>query len=192
MLLKVRICQVQKKPFTIFWKQKYYLVRGKAANAGGVAVSGLEMTQNSMRLAWTREEVDTKLHTIMKNIHEMCVKYGKESAVFTNYVRGANIVFVIRKSSQFNDGTGLSIALPRENKKIRAVHSARIFYVAANNKNILASLVYILFLRRFRLHLQVRFLLHTGGTNTINILLMKKLLLLLPFLLFLFQPLCTK
>lgn len=74
-----------------FLETKILFDPGKAANAGGVAVSGLEMTQNSMRLAWTREEVDTKLHTIMKNIHEMCVKYGKESAVFTNYVRGANI-----------------------------------------------------------------------------------------------------
>lgn len=74
-----------------FLEAKILFGPGKAANAGGVAVSGLEMTQNSMRLAWTREEVDTKLHTIMKNIHEMCVKYGKESAVFTNYVRGANI-----------------------------------------------------------------------------------------------------
>ncbi|MDX1285224.1 MAG: glutamate dehydrogenase, partial [Draconibacterium sp.] len=64
---------------------------GKAANAGGVAVSGLEMTQNSMRLAWSREEVDSKLHSIMRNIHEMCMKYGKESDEFTNYVKGANI-----------------------------------------------------------------------------------------------------
>ncbi len=64
---------------------------GKAANAGGVAVSGLEMTQNSMRLAWSREEVDAKLNTIMSNIHEMCVKYGKEADGFVNYVNGANI-----------------------------------------------------------------------------------------------------
>lgn len=64
---------------------------GKAANAGGVAVSGLEMTQNSMRLAWSREEVDTKLHSIMRNIHKMCVKYGKQNEQFTNYVKGANI-----------------------------------------------------------------------------------------------------
>ena len=69
---------------------------GKAANAGGVAVSGLEMTQNSMRLAWSREEVDTKLHSIMRNIHEMCVKYGKESAGFTNYVKGANIAGFVK------------------------------------------------------------------------------------------------
>ncbi|MCK3685802.1 NADP-specific glutamate dehydrogenase [Maribellus sp. YY47] len=64
---------------------------GKAANAGGVAVSGLEMTQNSMRLAWSRKEVDDKLHSIMCNIHEMCVKYGKTTHDFTNYVKGANI-----------------------------------------------------------------------------------------------------
>ncbi|MGC9331539.1 MAG: NADP-specific glutamate dehydrogenase [Bacteroidales bacterium] len=63
---------------------------GKAANAGGVAVSGLEMTQNSMRLTWTREEVDSKLHDIMINIHNTCVKHGKEGN-FVNYVKGANI-----------------------------------------------------------------------------------------------------
>ncbi len=64
---------------------------GKAANAGGVAVSGLEMTQNSMRLAWSRKEVDSKLHSIMKNIHNICVTHGKESDNFVNYVKGANI-----------------------------------------------------------------------------------------------------
>ncbi len=64
---------------------------GKAANAGGVAVSGLEMTQNSMRLSWSREEVDEKLHSIMKNIHEMCVKYGQQDNGWVNYVNGANI-----------------------------------------------------------------------------------------------------
>jgi len=69
---------------------------GKAANAGGVAVSGLEMTQNSMRLAWSREEVDTKLHSIMKNIHSMCIQYGKESGNFTNYVKGANIAGFVK------------------------------------------------------------------------------------------------
>ncbi|WP_347838613.1 NADP-specific glutamate dehydrogenase [uncultured Draconibacterium sp.] len=69
---------------------------GKAANAGGVAVSGLEMTQNSMRLAWSREEVDTKLHSIMRNIHKMCLKYGKEKSGFTNYVKGANIAGFVK------------------------------------------------------------------------------------------------
>ncbi len=63
---------------------------GKAANAGGVAVSGLEMTQNSMRLAWTRKEVDKRLHAIMKEIHQTCVRYGKEGD-FINYVNGANV-----------------------------------------------------------------------------------------------------
>jgi glutamate dehydrogenase (NADP+) len=63
---------------------------GKAANAGGVATSGLEMTQNSMRLSWSREEVDERLHTIMRNIHATCVKFGKEGD-FINYVKGANI-----------------------------------------------------------------------------------------------------
>lgn len=63
---------------------------GKAANAGGVAVSGLEMSQNSLRLSWTREEVDSRLLQIMKDIHENCVKYGKEGD-FINYVQGANI-----------------------------------------------------------------------------------------------------
>ena len=64
---------------------------GKAVNAGGVATSGLEMTQNSMRLAWSGAEVDAKLHNIMSNIHEQCVKYGKEQSGYINYVKGANI-----------------------------------------------------------------------------------------------------
>lgn len=64
---------------------------GKAANAGGVAVSGLEMTQNSMRLPWNREEVDNRLRRIIKNIHDTCKKYGKENDNHINYVKGANI-----------------------------------------------------------------------------------------------------
>jgi glutamate dehydrogenase (NADP+) len=64
---------------------------GKAANAGGVATSGLEMTQNSMRLPWSREEVDARLQSIMKNIHKTCVTYGKKENGFINYVDGANI-----------------------------------------------------------------------------------------------------
>ena len=74
----------------VFLKAKILYGPGKAANAGGVAVSGLEMSQNSERLSWTREEVDGKLHGIMKAIHETCVKYGKEGK-FVNYVNGANI-----------------------------------------------------------------------------------------------------
>jgi glutamate dehydrogenase (NADP+) len=62
----------------------------KAANAGGVAVSGLEQSQNSLRLFWSREEVDEKLQQIMKDIHKKCLKYGKEDD-FINYAKGANI-----------------------------------------------------------------------------------------------------
>nr|NQU91337.1 NADP-specific glutamate dehydrogenase [Bacteroidota bacterium] len=64
---------------------------GKAANAGGVAVSGLEMSQNSLRLSWTREEVDGRLNQIMKDIHATCVKYGTKEDGTVDYVRGANI-----------------------------------------------------------------------------------------------------
>ena len=64
---------------------------GKAVNAGGVAVSGLEMSQNSMRYAWQEDEVDTKLHLIMKEIHKTCIKYGRKPDGSVNYVVGANI-----------------------------------------------------------------------------------------------------
>ena len=74
-----------------FLNSKILYGPGKAANAGGVAVSGLEMTQNSMRLAWSREEVDAKLHSIMINIHKMCVDFGKDADGYVNYVKGANI-----------------------------------------------------------------------------------------------------
>lgn len=75
----------------IYLKAKILYGPGKAANAGGVATSGLEMTQNSMRLPWTREEVDARLHQIMISIHQTCVKYGTEKDGFINYVKGANI-----------------------------------------------------------------------------------------------------
>ena len=64
---------------------------GKAVNAGGVATSGLEMSQNAMHLQWSAEEVDDKLHTIMRDIHEQCVKYGTEPDGYINYMKGANI-----------------------------------------------------------------------------------------------------
>jgi glutamate dehydrogenase (NADP+) len=73
-----------------FHKAKILFAPGKASNAGGVAVSGLEMSQNSMRLSWTREEVDARLSDIMRSIHQNCVRYGTEKG-FTNYVKGANI-----------------------------------------------------------------------------------------------------
>jgi len=74
-----------------FLKAKILYAPGKAANAGGVATSGLEMTQNSNRLSWSREEVDTKLKRIMADIHSQCVKYGKEENGYVDYVKGANI-----------------------------------------------------------------------------------------------------
>ena len=75
----------------VFLEHEILYGPGKAANAGGVAVSGLEMTQNSMRLSWTREEVDQKLHNIMKEIHATCIKYGTKDSGFVNYMDGANI-----------------------------------------------------------------------------------------------------
>ena len=75
---------------------------GKAANAGGVATSGLEMSQNSMRLNWTREEVDGKLHHIMKDIHEACVEHGQENES-VNYVKGANIAGFIKVADAMLD-----------------------------------------------------------------------------------------
>ena len=75
----------------VFQNAKLLYAPGKAANAGGVATSGLEMSQNSERLSWSREEVDEKLKGIMANIHENCVKYGTEADGYINYVKGANI-----------------------------------------------------------------------------------------------------
>lgn len=75
----------------VFQDAKILYCPGKASNAGGVAVSGLEMSQNSERLHWSREEVDGKLHSIMNNIHENCVKYGTDSDGYINYVKGANV-----------------------------------------------------------------------------------------------------
>jgi len=74
-----------------FIEAKMLYAPGKAVNAGGVATSGLEMSQNAMHLSWTAAEVDEKLHGIMRNIHEQCVKYGTEPDGYVNYVKGANI-----------------------------------------------------------------------------------------------------
>jgi len=75
----------------VFLQAKILYGPGKAANAGGVSTSGLEMSQNSLRLSWTREEVDARLHQIMKDIHTTCVKYGTQPDGTINYVNGANI-----------------------------------------------------------------------------------------------------
>ena len=69
---------------------------GKASNAGGVATSGLEMSQNSLRLSWTREEVDNKLKDIMKDIHDACVEYGTRDDGSIDYVKGANIAGFVK------------------------------------------------------------------------------------------------
>ena len=86
----------------IFLKAKILYGPGKAANAGGVATSGLEMSQNSMRMSWSREEVDQKLHNIMRSIHESCVKYGKEGN-YVNYVNGANIAGFVKIADSMLD-----------------------------------------------------------------------------------------
>ncbi len=88
---------------TYLQSQKISFAPGKAANAGGVATSGLEMSQNSMKLAWTREEVDAKLNAIMNNIHENCVKYGTEKDGYINYVKGANVAGFIKVADSMID-----------------------------------------------------------------------------------------
>jgi len=86
----------------IFLKNKILYGPGKAANAGGVATSGLEMSQNSYRMNWSREEVDEKLQGIMKSIHDSCVKYGKDGS-FVNYVNGANIAGFVKVADAMID-----------------------------------------------------------------------------------------
>ena len=79
-----------------FHKAKILFAPGKASNAGGVATSGLEMTQNSLRYKWTREEVDKKLQDIMADIHKSCIEYGKDDDGYIDYVRGANIAAFVK------------------------------------------------------------------------------------------------
>ena len=79
-----------------FIEARILFAPGKAANAGGVATSGLEMAQNSQKLSWTAEEVDRRLREIMENIHAKCVEYGRENADFVNYVKGANVAGFIK------------------------------------------------------------------------------------------------
>ncbi|HRZ40887.1 MAG TPA: NADP-specific glutamate dehydrogenase, partial [Candidatus Omnitrophota bacterium] len=86
----------------VFQKAKICYGPGKAANAGGVATSGLEMSQNSLRLSWTREEVDRRLHDIMLAIHAQCAKYGKEGN-YIDYVKGANIAGFVKVADAMLD-----------------------------------------------------------------------------------------
>ena len=88
---------------TLFTNKKILFAPGKASNAGGVATSGLEMSQNSLRYNWTREEVDTKLHNIMLDIHDQCVAYGKEEDGHIDYVKGANIAGFVKVADAMID-----------------------------------------------------------------------------------------
>ncbi len=102
------VCEGANMPCTpeaieVLLENKVLYGPGKAANAGGVATSGLEMTQNSMKLNWTREEVDEKLHHIMINIHEQCRKYGLEEDGYVNYMKGANIAGFIKVADAMID-----------------------------------------------------------------------------------------
>jgi glutamate dehydrogenase (NADP+) len=81
---------------TVFQNAKILFAPGKASNAGGVATSGLEMSQNSLRLSWTSEEVDDRLKRIMKDIHEACVQYGSDGNGYVDYVKGANIAGFVK------------------------------------------------------------------------------------------------
>jgi len=87
----------------LFLEHKILYGPGKAANAGGVATSGLEQTQNAQKLNWSAEEVEAKLHSIMKNIHEACVKYGREEDGNINYVKGANVAGFIKVADSMID-----------------------------------------------------------------------------------------
>lgn len=87
----------------IFLDHKLLYAPGKAANAGGVATSGLEMCQNAQKISWTREEVDAKLKEIMKSIHAQCVKYGTQSDGYVNYVKGANVAGFIKVAQAMTD-----------------------------------------------------------------------------------------
>ncbi len=87
----------------VFIQHKIMFGPGKAVNAGGVATSGLEMSQNSMKLNWSAEEVDSRLHEIMKNIHKQCVIHGKEESGFVNYVKGANVAGFLKVANAMMD-----------------------------------------------------------------------------------------
>ena len=87
----------------VFDANKILFAPGKASNAGGVAVSGLEMSQNSMRYNWSREEVDAKLYTIMVDIHEACVKHGGDHTGYVNYVKGANVAGFVKVADAMLD-----------------------------------------------------------------------------------------
>ena len=96
------VTQVTPEAVELFHNHGVMFSPGKASNAGGVATSGLEMSQNSLRLSWTREEVDQRLHNIMKSIHSACVQYGTEGD-HVNYVKGANIAGFVKVADAMLD-----------------------------------------------------------------------------------------
>ncbi|MEI6434008.1 MAG: NADP-specific glutamate dehydrogenase [Bacteroidota bacterium] len=87
----------------LFLENKILFAPGKAVNAGGVATSGLEMAQNSMKLSWPIKEVDERLHEIMRSIHSSCVKYGKDKDGYVNYVKGANVAGFLKVANAMLD-----------------------------------------------------------------------------------------
>jgi glutamate dehydrogenase (NADP+) len=87
----------------LFLENKILFAPGKAVNAGGVATSGLEMSQNAMKLSWPMKEVDARLHQIMSSIHESCVKYGKDKDGYVNYVKGANVAGFLKVANAMLD-----------------------------------------------------------------------------------------
>jgi glutamate dehydrogenase (NADP+) len=102
------VCEAANMPCTpeaieVFLDKKILYAPGKAANAGGVATSGLEMSQNSMKLNWPKEEVDRRLHEIMKNIHEACVINGNDNNGYINYMKGANIAGFMKVANAMLD-----------------------------------------------------------------------------------------
>ncbi len=102
------ICEAANMPCTseavsLIQKNNILFAPGKAANAGGVSTSGLEMSQNAMKLNWSREEVDMRLNQIMKNIHASCLKYGKTDSSYIDYVKGANIAGFLKVANAMLD-----------------------------------------------------------------------------------------
>lgn len=102
------VCEAANMPCTpdaveVFQRAKILYAPGKAANAGGVATSGLEMSQNASKLNWPASEVDAKLHQIMSNIHDSCVKYGRRGDGYIDYVKGANISAFLKVANAMLD-----------------------------------------------------------------------------------------
>ena len=102
------ICEGANMPCTpeaidVFQSNKILYCPGKAANAGGVATSGLEMTQNAMKLRWPKSEVDQRLHQIMESIHEACSHYGRQPDGYIDYVKGANIAGFLKVANAMID-----------------------------------------------------------------------------------------